>query len=354
MSISKDEAARIFDVSPKHVSNFKRTDPFNHHEVEGWICRKRNKNGGSLVITRVNDWTTKQVIWATPKLAYPYRDGTTELQDFRGDIAGFYLGEKHNGMNILFYKYLDDKGETCITAKSKGTPFVGDSDAGPFLTLLREAMDTTTEWVDSMQDFTEDETATGISYELCGRKEPHLVNYDFDLALKPLFTIHENGRVKPVINTREKTHGYGNLHMTFSSQDDADFKEQMIHKFIGHAKDAAAFANDQYRKRKGLSVRYEYDHFITEGMVLYVLRKDGYVTKRTMYKIKPSDIEEVHWQRFDETMQGRVDEAVAKCKEREYDVTPENVQAELDMGEKEWGKFGRAVTKYMEEKGYVK
>ena len=70
--------------------------------------------------------------------------------------------------------------------------------------------------------------------------------------------------------------------------------------------------NENYRKMNNLSLRYEHDHFITEGKVLYLMDDKGKLLKRTMYKIKPKDIEEVHWGRFTETMQGRVREAVEK------------------------------------------
>jgi hypothetical protein len=71
-------------------------------------------------------------------------------------------------------------------------------------------------------------------------------------------------------------------------------------------------ANEKYRKSHNLLLRYEHDHFICEGRVLYLLDANGKLLRRTMYKIKPKDIEEVHWGNFNETMQGRVREAVEK------------------------------------------
>lgn len=353
--MNKNEAANAFGVTDKQVSFFKRVDPFNDIEVEGWICRKRNKNGGSLVITKVDGWNTKQIVWATPKLAYPYRDGGTDLIDFRGDVAGFYMSEKWNGMNILFYKYFNKDGKRLVTAKSKGTPFVGDSDAGNFLTMLKGVLGKY--FIDIHDDFSkaraawlEDDTAQGLSCEMCGTDEPHLVKYDFVLELKPLFTIHENGRVKPVINLKEKSNGYGNIHYSFDSTHDVNEKESVIHGLIRGVQGYCFSLNEQYRADNNLLVKYEYDHFITEGMVLYVLDSNGFVKNRTMYKIKPKDIEEVHWQRFDETMEARVDEAIKKCVEREYEVNEENIREELDMGPKEWGKFGRTVMKFVEVK----
>lgn len=45
-----------------------------------------------------------------------------------------------------------------------------------------------------------------------------------------------------------------------------------------------------------------------------------------MYKIKPHDIEEVHWSNFDATMQGRVREAVEKIILREKPLTEESLK----------------------------
>lgn len=72
-------------------------------------------------------------------------------------------------------------------------------------------------------------------------------------------------------------------------------------------------ANEEYRKKNNLKHRYEHNHFITEGKVLYLLDNQGRNLNRTMYKVKPKDIEEVHWGNFDATMQGRVKEAATKA-----------------------------------------
>ena len=62
-----------------------------------------------------------------------------------------------------------------------------------------------------------------------------------------------------------------------------------------------------------------------------------------MYKIKPPDIEEVHWQTFDKVMQGRVTEAIKKISTNEEEVNEENLKQELDMGPKQWGKFRDSI-----------
>jgi len=89
---------------------------------------------------------------------------------------------------------------------------------------------------------------------------------------------------------------------------------------------------------------FRHDHFMYEGQVLYVLDAAGKVIERTMYKIKPRDIEEVgrkfllvvshsschfekvHWASFGHLMQGRVREALEKIASREKKLTQETLQ----------------------------
>src|SRR4051794_2563998 len=54
-----------------------------------------------------------------------------------------------------------------------------------------------------------------------------------------------------------------------------------------YQRDALA-ANEKHRKDNNLKKCYWYDHFFVEGLVLYLLDKDGNLINRdSMYKIKP-------------------------------------------------------------------
>lgn len=97
-----------------------------------------------------------------------------------------------------------------------------------------------------------------------------------------------------------------------------------------------------------MQAKYERGHFIREGRVMYCLNEKGRLIDRTMYKVKPKDIEEVHWSNFDVSMQGRVREALEKIVEREKPVTAQSFKEELDMGPKEWDRFGQDIMKYVE------
>lgn len=337
----RSRAANAFGVSAKMVSPFSRKDTFNNNNIiTGFICRKKGPMQGSLYITHVNGvYFEPQLIFGTPKLEYPYLDQSTrDYKDFSGcDIA--ILSEKLNGMNVLFYKYFDAYGNMYLTAKSKGTPFLTNTEFGNFLDLTKEVLQF--EGNSLLEDLHPhlmhllQEDIQSISFELFGKKEPHLVNYDVDINLVPLFVTYYDGRIRP-----DST----------AFIDQIDLAKNSIEEVCKAQQQLDFDTNEAYRLKNGLTIKYEYDHFETEGKVLYAMDKDGFLIDRTMYKIKPKDIEEVHWQTFDRDMQQRVVEAVKKIKLNEENICESSLKQELDMGEKEWNKWGRQVMRLLEIK----
>ena len=336
LNVFKSKAASAFNCEAKMATTFERVDPFNPgNTLAGFICRKKGDRQGSLYITHVNGIQCgSQFIFGTPKLAYPYTDESTKREYKEVDADSYYIAEKWNGMNVSFFKYKDATGKQFISAKSKGAPFLSDSDIGNFLTLTQEAMDAKdTQAI--LADF-EKSKLQSITFELCGSKEPHLVKYDFEIALKPLFSTRQHGGIRPFENMLEgvlKSSARSWQRMCKTHQE-LDFD-----------------ANELYRETNKLEHKYEYNHFATEGKVLFCLDKNGYVIDRVMYKIKPQDIEEVHWQRFDKEIQERVKEASRKIKMNEEAICEETLREELDMGDKEWGKFGKQVLAYANSGG---
>ena len=327
-------AAKLFGCNIKATDKFNMQDPFNKsNHVSGIICREKGLMQGSLLITHVNGVVVKQqLIHGTPKLAYPYKArGSKEYMDIK-DYKYVYFAEKWNGMNVLFYKYLDAENTVFVTGKSKGRPFLNDSPMGNFLSLTKEVLLNNDKTVQKITQLLEYHEVSAVSAELCGKKEPHLVEYNFDIDLKPLFIITDNGAIRPVIMAEDNVN-------CFSAPFDAvtKCKQHQLEDFN---------SNLVYRKVMNLPHKYEYEHFAVEGKVMYLLDENCEVINRTLYKIKPSDVEEVHWQNFDSTLQGRVNEAVKKILSEDQVVTKELLQAELDMGPKEWGKFGDDVMNY--------
>lgn len=341
----RSKAGIAFRCRDKDINKFENTDPFNPgNTIAGFLCRATTAMNGSLYITHVNGAEIEpQLVYGTPKLAYPYEEGKTEYKELP-KAKYYFLANKWNGTNVLFYKYYDSAGQLFITAKTKGTATIKDSEFGNFLSLTREALG----WHDYNNSIMKDlpsklmpmmyDSYQSMSFELCGKKEPHLVKYDFDIDLKPLFFTREDGRISPFIGNHE---ALGNMERPFH------------YNYSGYVASVCRSAqvndhetNEAYRKELGLPHKYEFEHFATEGKVLYLVDEDHICVDRTLYKIKPRDIEEVHWQTFDATMQGRVREALDKLGRDGLPPSQENIQKELDMGPKEWDKFGKLVMGY--------
>lgn len=300
------------------------------------------RHGGSLCIYAVNNEPHFEIIYGTPKLAYPYKD-FEEFEYVLPNSDSVYIANKWNGMNLMVFKYHNAKGEVFYSAKSKGIPFIKNGNYGNFLDLSCDALGWTigeTDYVNlESLSYLKDPKAVSITFELCGKKEPHLVNYSFDLDAKPLFITYEGGTIKPIITNDELSLG------------PLPYVEKDIIALCRDLQKVDEEANENYRKENGMTRKYEYNHFIREGRVLYCLDADGFLLNRTMYKIKPHDIEEVHWGRFDEVLEGRVDEVLKKIEERELKCNAATIQDELDMGEKEWGRYGNDIMAYVRKKG---
>jgi len=300
--------------------------------------------GGSLYITSINQEKLAEpiLIYGTPKLIYPYKD----YDDYTFDVPPcdqYFLTTKWNGMNVLVFKYEDASGNPYYSAKSKGLPFLGNTKYGNFLdqTLIALGKGDSKNYkrigpnIALLKDFTNNEIQS-ITFELCGKNEPHLVAYDFDIALKPLFYTFNDGTIAPCLgkpcDLGPLKYNEKELETTCKNIQEGDFK-----------------ANEDYRKKNGLEKKYEFAHFITEGRVMYCLDAKGKLIKRTMYKIKPKDIEDVHWSNFDADMRLRVREALEKIALRDKTVNEESLCEELDMGQKEWSRFGSDVLKFVAE-----
>jgi hypothetical protein len=210
---------------------------------------------------------------------------------------------------------------------------LGNSNFGNFLELTLKVFNEKNLSEYFQKEVEKNPKLQSVSFELCGRLEPHLVNYDFDIDLKPLFKTFENGQISPIVEPEELK----------------DYKYTQLVENIKFCQKISLEQNENYRKEKNLKIKYEYDHFITEGFVLYLLDSDEMLLDRTMYKIKPSDIEEVHWATFDDKMKGLVNEAMLKMKQRNIPFTEDNLKIEMDMQKKEWKKFGSKVMKYIQE-----
>jgi len=341
----KDIAAKMFKCATKQVASFENRDPFNPQNViTGYTCHHAGTFTGSLYITHVNGVPVNHdLIWGTPKLAYPYKQNTEEYGNLKPEAKFYYLANKYNGTNVLFYKYYDAQGNVFITAKTKGTAILKDGDYGNFFSLTNEALalkpnqNISNDIPPQLMALVKDDMQS-ISFELYGKKEPHLVKYNVDIKLQPLFYTYEDGKIEPHLDQPSPEYMAQPFH--YNSSD-------YVTKICQFKQADDLETNESYRAKHNLKVKYEFEHFAVEGRVLYLLDDNMRVVDRTLYKIKPKDIEAVHWSNYDANMQKAVQEAVKKLGRDGMDVNEATLKEELDMGPKEWDKFGFHILKYL-------
>jgi hypothetical protein len=64
-------------------------------------------------------------------IRYPYATKeNNEWKTFSEACCHYYVATKWNGMNVLFFKYTDEDGNTYVTGKSKGSASLADGTFG--------------------------------------------------------------------------------------------------------------------------------------------------------------------------------------------------------------------------------
>jgi hypothetical protein len=260
----------ILGVKTEEVGEFSIADSFNNDNLlAGYICRRQDHRYGALLITHINDEPCQQLIYATPKLHYPFdKNGDYHWPECK-DVKYY---EKLDGTNILAYHY-EYKGKDFVTFKTRLTPVVKDMGFGMFESMLREYLDENT-WV---RESIELNPTMNLSFELFGSRNPITVKYDIPLALCLLFGVRRvDGAVRPPsefnlpINAMTPYYAMGGDHGGDHTAEYNEFREKMSHE-NGNGQD---------------------DSFVIEGMVMYA--NTGEPSWR-MFKCKPEEIEKIHW-----------------------------------------------------------
>jgi len=169
-----------FEIDGKAVQQFKEHDPFNNNEIEGYLFRRADMRYGMLYITHVNGKPAEQIIWATPKLHYPFdKDGNYV---FPKNVAFIRAYEKYDGTNILAYEYHDNVGQKFVTYKTRLRPVIKDGNFGRFEVMWREILDMYPEIPEEVF-----KSPYNFSFEMFGKRNKVLLDYDVSLDTRLLF-----------------------------------------------------------------------------------------------------------------------------------------------------------------------
>lgn len=281
----RDYAARMLDVRPSVLDFFEVRDPLNpQNEVLGFLSHQADHRYGALAILQVNGHDCPQVIFATPKLHYPFAKDV-ESNDRRYHwpvcIKGS-LYEKADGTSVCWFSYADHNGKRFVTAKVRLGPFLRNGKFGPFLDMWKEMA----KWTNITPPPEVVEGKYAYCFEMYGYRNLITVKYPFPLRIMLLFGVDQ--QTARVLVPEDCPGLPGALKMPCQAEVDS-------------SANLTAFY-EEARAQAGEDCRENLDGEIEgiEGYVLYLLTQDKRFVpdgtpKWIQLKCKPSQIEELHW-----------------------------------------------------------
>lgn len=263
-----EAVARALSLDAKWLQEFDVVDPFNDVPLRGFLSRRPDHRYGALAVTHVNEAPAPQVVYATPKLHYPFdRQGKFNFPPVR-EIEIF---EKYDGTNVLAYDYRDSEGRRRLTYKLRLSPVLRNGRFGDFLDLWREMLaryPVIPELVDV--------NGCSLSFELYGGRNMHLIHYEEPLDCVLLFGVTGEGRPRSPSVLDSRGVPVATRYGTLAAGNDP----------------VAEY--DAIRERLERGNRPVEDGRIAgvEGAVWYVRTRDG---ATVLFKCKPESVEAVHW-----------------------------------------------------------
>ncbi|KYR02438.1 hypothetical protein DLAC_01278 [Tieghemostelium lacteum] len=325
------KAATLLKSQVKDINAQVTTDGMNGHQVTV-VSNKES----DFVIAAIGgvELAEYQLIHAVPKLVKLETNGKTVnkgLEDLK--FKKYYLSQKWNGMNIQIFKYKDQHGQTWISAKPRATAFVQNDQKGCIIDNVKQVLSAKPELISQLKDDKSD--IQSVVFELCGSKVPHIVKYDFELDLKPVFTIRSNtGEITPVV-----------AEGTDIVTSDSEIPISTLLKDMEAIKVELYSKNKEFRKVNGLRENmFWFNHFAEEGRVLYILNDQGTLLQpKLIYSVKPQDTEKAHWEQFDTELQSKILLIVHELQEKGMPVNKDTLAKEMDLDEYSWNRHSADI-----------
>ena len=259
-----------FDLTnSKAVNEFDEIDPYNpQNTLNGFVNRRQGELYGALWITHVNGEECEQLIYSVPKQHYPFdKDRNWIFPEF----DTIHIFEKLDGTCIISYVYKDYDGDVYLTYKTRLRPFLGSSKFGDFKSLWDEMREEYPD-IDALC-FKE---TTNYIFELYGKRNKILIDYDTPLDTKLLFAIStSDGEILSPYNFR------------FEEEVPVIKCENVVYEIDGEK-----YTKIQNQLEEGLFID-EPNKIMKgkEGYVMYFLR----ARKCVQIKNKPPSVLKYHW-----------------------------------------------------------
>ena len=253
-------------------------DPYNPgNRMSGWVQRVGGDEYGTLIVSEVNGRAARQRIIATPKASYPYRKDRAWLLEQAESIRAFL---KYDGTNICQYSYEDADGRRYTTFKLRGRPFIPPR----FQDLLAAALARYPKTAGLML-----EQGEAMIYELYGRHNPMLIEYDVDIELRS--TCRRGRETGDMIPADPEDPRFARLDCPLAQPGIVsawdDIHQEYTRRQSTYSEGLVVSSRDREKTFRG-----------QEGEMLYVRFPDGDRSEpgpfTRLVKLKPVEIEEIH------------------------------------------------------------
>ena len=248
--------------------SFTEEDPFNtQNVVEGLIGTTNDHRYGALLITSINGVSCEQLIFATPKLKYPFDRSGRYVFPSAQKIEAY---TKLDGTNVFMYRYTAEN-KVFVSYKTRLRPFLKESRFGSFLEMWSGMLK---KYPNISKLFLANPHLDGFSFELYGSLNKHLISYDVSLDTALLFGI--TGDAAKVVPSG----GLDSLGVPT-----ADLENKITKNYVWEYESAQdKIEEDLEETEDGFKGQ--------EGQVWYIQTHDGLWS---MFKLKPHTIENIHW-----------------------------------------------------------
>jgi hypothetical protein len=261
------KACEALQTQEKHLAPFEHEDIFNDNILTGFLCRVGDQRYGAIYLTHVNNVEEPQLIYATPKLRYPFdKTGTYRFPPAKR----VEVYEKLDGTNIFAYRYTC-KGQTYLTYKLRLTAVVRNSRFGPFLDFWQEMLKRYPD-IPRLPDIND----CNISFELYGARNKHLILYKVPLETAVLFGVDNEAEIRPPSMLETFGVPTAPLHARLEGAKDYQREYQKLQ----------ADCEAMNRETEDGTIEG------TEGRVWYLQDIHNHIV---MFKCKPESVEQIHW-----------------------------------------------------------
>lgn len=303
-----EQIIAITSVSAKHWQFFEVVSP-GGIPFAGYLCRQESEKLGMLVVTEMDGRPRLELIYAMPKIHYPYQvdqQGVTQIViPVTKNVVDARFTLKLDGTAIIFYPLTDPEGKVLeVVPRTRLQPVISPSRWGDWTSLLAEVLPDRRPVEQAIHD-----QNVVLVFELWGYRNPHLIKYTNPLSL----TLHTAIRHKKVVSYRRLA--------DFASRYGFD----LIPSLEVAAPDSAGLAQAYRRLQEQMEAHNRaagQDVYVEEGAILVLSTAET----ATYYKCKPPSIEEIHWTAGQHISKEIIQHTLYKMLENGYDFANGRVE----------------------------